>query len=189
MPNSVQSIVALAFLSMPSISGYSLGGMKSRREFGSNFLKTTASTFGSSTAFLGNPSLVSAAMPMVTVEEFEGILKESYKSVGVVEFGGIKGESAIVKLVDGTEFGISDLVESSTDPRSPLKLVASCKGYGVPTKFTYINSVLGAAPKRKKVYMNERLAEAAKKEEAKRLRIEEDEQARLKAVYEMEADI
>lgn len=161
-----------------------------RREVMNRFMGSVA--FGTSvTSFapvVAN-SADSANMQMVTVMEFEEILKDSYKSVAIVEFGGVKGENAVVKLIDGTEFGISDIVESSTDPRSPLKLVATCKGYDIPTKFTYLDGFLASSPKRKKVYMNDRLAEAAKKEELKRIRIQEDEQARLKALYEMENDI
>ena len=178
-------LLSIIGLTLSTVNGLSMGG---RREFGLNLVKTASSAIGIST-IIGSPIVANAAIPMVTVEEFEGILKESYKSVSLVEFGGSKGEEAIVKLIDGTEFGISNLVESSTDPRSPLKLVSTCKGYGIPTKFTYLDSFLSTAPKRKKIYMNERLAEAAKKEEEKKLRMQEDEQARLKALYEMESDI
>lgn len=149
---------------------------------------TSAQIFAISVASVAISIAPANAIPLVTVDEFESILKDSYKSVSLVEFTGVKGETAIVKLVDGTTFGISDLIESPTDPRSPLKLVATCKGYDVPTRFSYLDEVLSSSPKKKKkVYMNERVAEAAKKEEAKRLRIEEDEQARLKELYEMEA--
>mmetsp|Transcript_23999 Transcript_23999/g.36986 ORF Transcript_23999/g.36986 Transcript_23999/m.36986 type:complete len:202 (-) Transcript_23999:219-824(-) len=155
------------------------------------FLQNTSAqifTITAASAAVFTTSLPANAMSMVTVDEFETILKDSYKSVSSVEFSGVRGETATVKLVDGTTFGISDLIESPTDPRSPLKLVSTCKGYNIPTKFSYLDGVLSSSPKKKKkVYMNERVAEAAKKEEAKRLRIEEDEQARLKELYDMES--
>mmetsp|Transcript_9820 Transcript_9820/g.14728 ORF Transcript_9820/g.14728 Transcript_9820/m.14728 type:complete len:200 (-) Transcript_9820:219-818(-) len=160
-----------------------------RRAFLQN---TSAQIFAitAASAAVSTAPLPANAVPMVTVDEFETILKDSYKSVSSVEFSGVKGETVTVKLVDGTIFGISDLIESPTDPRSPLKLVSTCKGYNIPTKFSYLDGVLSSSPKKKKkVYMNERVAEAAKKEEAKRLRIEEDEQARLKELYDMESGL
>jgi len=42
------------------------------------------------------------------------------------------------QLHSGTAFTISDLVESSTDPRSPLKLVARCRLYKIPGKSAFV---------------------------------------------------
>ena len=180
--NGIRGSGAIDYKMSSSISSE---GNRSRRTFLSKVIGiSTASIFGT----ISPSSAWAADLPMVTLREFEDILKDSYKSVAIVELGGIKGEIVTVKLVDGTEFGISDIIDSPTDPRSPLKLVSTCKGYGIPTKFTYLDGFLDTSPKRKKVYMNNRLAEAAVKEEAKKKRMEEDEQARLKALFEMESD-
>ena len=74
---------------------------------------------------------VANAIPGVTVAEFDTILKTSAKSVQLVQFSGPKSENAVVTLIDSTQFIITDLFESSTDPRSPLKLLATCRSYGV----------------------------------------------------------
>ena len=74
---------------------------------------------------------VATAIPGVTVAEFDTILKTSAKSVQLVQFSGPKSENAVVTLIDSTQFIITDLFESSTDPRSPLKLLATCRSYGV----------------------------------------------------------
>jgi len=136
---------------------------------------------------LSNPSL-SFAEASVTTEEFEKILKDSYRSIQLVEFSGSKSETCNVKLIDGTTFSISDLVESPVDPRSPLKLQALCRGYNVPTKNLGLESALVSTPKRKKVYMNSRVQEAASKEAAKRERLRLDEEERLRALYLMEEE-
>ena len=90
----------------------------------------------------------------------------------------------------GTAFTISDLVESSTDPRSPLKLVARCRLYKIPVKNTGLISVLNAeisdSGKKKKSYMNPRVQEAEKKQQAMRERMAEDERDRLEELYNME---
>ena len=49
---------------------------------------------------------------MVTVDEFAIILRDSPLSVSVVEFSGPQSENVVVKLVDGTTFGIKDIVEA-----------------------------------------------------------------------------
>ena len=46
------------------------------------------------------------AVPMVSVDEFAIILRDSPLSVSVVEFSGPRSENVVVKLVDGTTFGI-----------------------------------------------------------------------------------
>ena len=66
-------------------------------------------------------------VPMLTTEEFFIIVRDSAKSIQRVDFSGPKSETVRVLLIDGTVFGISDVVESSTDPRSPLKVQAACR--------------------------------------------------------------
>lgn len=67
------------------------------------------------------------SMPMLTTDEFLIVLRDSAKAIQRVEFSGPKAETVVVRLVDGTAFGISDVVESPTDPRSPLKVQAACR--------------------------------------------------------------
>jgi hypothetical protein len=119
------------------------------------------------------------AIPMATVDEFALILRDSPLSVQVVEFSGPKAENVVVKLVDGTVFGIKDIFESSTDPRSPLKVAAACRESGVRTKFVDLEAVLSAAPKKKKMYTNQRVQEAQEKERERLERIRKDEEERL----------
>jgi len=128
-------------------------------------------------------------MASVTLDEFDLILKDSAKSVIGVELSGPKSETALVKLADGTTFSVSDLVESSTDPRSPLKLVALCRLYGIPVKNVGLLAALNSATSKRKVYMNPRVAEAAEKEKAKKLRMEQDERDRLAELYRMEGEV
>jgi len=142
------------------------------------------------------PAMANAgSIPSVTSSEFDTILKDSAKSILSVDLSGPKSETAIVKLVDGTAFTISDLVESSTDPRSPLKLVARCRLYKIPVKNTGLLSavsgdgaIITSSGKKKKSYSNPRVAEAERKEKAKRARMEEDERERLEELYRMEGN-
>jgi hypothetical protein len=133
-----------------------------------------------------NRPLPVVAIPMVKSQEFESILRDSGRSIQLVEFAGPKGETVTVRLVDGTTFGISDVIESPTDPRSPLKLSALCRQYKVPTKFLAFDSILANAPKKKKVYMNSIVQKAAEKEALKLERLKQDEAERLAALYEIE---
>lgn len=150
-----------------------------------------------SSTLLFFPNISNAAedstIPSVTSSEFDVILKDSAKSISIVELSGPKSETAIVKLVDGTTFTISDLVESSTDPRSPLKLVARCRLYKIPVKNTGLisavsgdGSTISKSGRKKKSYKNSRVQEAEKKEKAKRERMAEDERERLEELYKME---
>eukprot|EP00585_Thalassiosira_rotula_P003429 CAMPEP_0196145280 /NCGR_PEP_ID=MMETSP0910-20130528/19801_1 /TAXON_ID=49265 /ORGANISM="Thalassiosira rotula, Strain GSO102" /LENGTH=228 /DNA_ID=CAMNT_0041407195 /DNA_START=62 /DNA_END=748 /DNA_ORIENTATION=- len=163
-----------------------------RRTLLTNLLTTSTLLLTTTTTL---PTITSAAetIPSVTSSEFDVILKDSAKSILTVELSGPKSETALVKLVDGTIFTISDLVESSTDPRSPLKLVARCRLYKIPVKNTGLtsavsglNSVVSEGGKKKKNYMNPRVQEAEKKEKAKRERMAEDERERLEELYLME---
>jgi hypothetical protein len=118
---------------------------------------------------------------MVTTAEFQSILKDSSRSVSLVKFAGPQSTLVTVRLIDGTIFQISDVIESSTDPRSPLKLAADCRLYKVPTQFD-----LGITTTKRKIYSNAAVREAAEKEKIKQQRMQEDEQARLKALYEQQ---
>jgi hypothetical protein len=99
--------------------------------------------------------------------------------VSGVALSGPKLETAVVTLIDGTQFGISDIYESPTDPRSPLRLIATCRSYNVPTKSVALEdavlSLSSSGSKKKRVYMNERVRVAAEKEREKKLRLEQDE--------------
>jgi hypothetical protein len=106
----------------------------------------------------------------------------------VVEFAGPKGDIVTVRLVDGSAFAISDIIESSTDPRSPLKLAATLRGYKIPTKFTTFENALSSTPKKTKTYMNARVQEAAEKEKEKKEREARDEEERLTELYNMEEE-
>lgn len=147
------------------------------------FLTTAVATAGA--AFLTvRPAL--AAIPMVTTDEFNVILRDSARSIDVVEFSGGKSENVVVKLVDGTSFGIKDVIESPTDPRSPLKISAACRENKVPTRFLDLEAMLASAPKKKKAYTNPRVQEAERKEKEKALRMQQDEELRLAELARME---
>lgn len=123
----------------------------------------------------------------ITTAEFETLLKDSAKSVLQVEFSTPTSEKAEVTLIDGTTFQISDLLESPYDPRSPLKLAARCRDYNVKVKTQLQQVSLNAGGgTKKRVYMNDRVKEAARKEEEKRIRLIEDEEERLKEVAALE---
>lgn len=126
------------------------------------------------------------ALPMVTTDEFIVILRDSASSIRVVEFSGAQSDTVTVQLVDGTAFGIKDVVESSTDPRSPLKIAAICTANKIPTRFNNVQAALASAPRRTKVYSNARVLEAAEKEKEKRLRIEADEEIRIQELKQMQ---
>jgi len=125
---------------------------------------------------------------MVTASEFDIILRDSARSIDRVDFSGPRSETVTVRLVDGTAFGIKDVVESPSDPRSPLKIAAACKAYQVPYRFVDLEAALASGSTRqKKVYTNTRVLEAASKQQEKKARMEEDEvlrQAELAAMRE-----
>jgi len=140
----------------------------------------------------GMINVANAALPSVTVTEFETILKDSSRSVKTLEFYGAKSETGIVTLVDGTTFGISDLYESSTDPRSPLRLAATCRLYNVPTKNVGMSNALteltNPGSRKKKVYMNDNVRSAEVKNKEKALRMEEDERLRQEEIIAQAAE-
>ncbi|KAL7560574.1 hypothetical protein ACA910_001439 [Epithemia clementina (nom. ined.)] len=125
-------------------------------------------------------------LPLITTQEFGILLRESAQAIQVVEFSGPKSETVIVQLVDGTAFGLSDVVESPVDPRSPLKVAAMCRENRVPAKFVFLEAALKSAPKKNVLYTNERVLEAAEKEKEKQARMQQDETERLAQLYRMQ---
>lgn len=157
------------------------GRVMDRRSFG---MWGGAAILGSSAVMKPAPAL---AMPSVTVKEFETLLRDASKSITLVELSGPKSETVVVTLVDGTQFSISDVVESATDPRSPLKVVATCRSYGVKTSFTSLKESLAKTTSTKrKLYRNAQVLKAAELEEAKQKRMYDDEQERLKEIFEQQ---
>lgn len=77
-------------------------------------------------------------------------------------------------------------MESSTDPRSPLKLSAACRESGVKTKFVDLEAMLASNPNKKKMYTNQRVRDAQEKEKERLERIRQDEEQRLAQLAEME---
>ena len=126
------------------------------------------------------------AIPMASIDEFNTILTDSPLSVRVVEFSGPRSDNVVVKLVDGTVFGLKDIIESSTDPRSPLKVAALCREANVKTKFVDLEAMLAGSPKKKKMYTNERVQKAYELQAAQKERIRQDELDRLRQVAIME---
>ena len=81
-------------------------------------------------------------IPMITLDEFLIILRDSARSIQRVEFSGPKAETIRVRLIDGTSFGISDIIESPTDPRSPLKVQAACRESKGTCPFMFVHFLL-----------------------------------------------
>lgn len=127
-----------------------------------------------------------SAIPMLKTSEFEVIMRDSPYSIQVVEFSGPKSETVTVRLVDGTSFGIKDVVESSIDPRSPLKIAATCRENQVKTRFVDLESFLSTTPKKKTLYTNERVQVAQQKEREKAERLRKDEEERLEALRRLD---
>ena len=145
-----------------------------------------ATTFAATATGLFSFQQSAMAIPMASVEEFASILRDSPLSVDVVEFSGPRSETVVVKLLDGTVFGIKDIIESPSDPRSPLKLKAICRDANVRTRFPELEAVLAAAPKKKKLYTNERVQKAYELQAAQKERIRLDELDRLAQVEAQE---
>ena len=131
--------------------------------------------------------LSAQAIPMISTSEFETILRQSGRSIARVEFSGPKNENVQVVLADSTRFGLNDVIESSVDPRSPLKIAAMCREAGVPTSFVDWEALLASTPRRK-MYSNSRVQEAAVREREKNARIAQDEEERLAALAQMERE-
>mmetsp|Transcript_19329 Transcript_19329/g.53888 ORF Transcript_19329/g.53888 Transcript_19329/m.53888 type:complete len:250 (+) Transcript_19329:212-961(+) len=145
-----------------------------------NFL---ASSFAAAATGLFSFRQSASAIPMASVDEFDSILRDSPLSVQIVEFSGPRSESVTVKLVDGTVFGIKGIIESPTDPRSPLKVAAACREANVKTRFVDLEAMLaGATTKKKKLYTNERVQKAYELQAAQKERMRQDELERLRQV-------
>lgn len=158
----------------------------SRRTFWrSGALKAVAFCTTTTVIMTAKVQPASARMPMVSTEEFTTITRDSSRSIERVEFSGPKSENVVVRLVDGTAFGIRDVVESSTDPRSPLKIAALCNANQIPYKFVDLEAVLAATPRKKKVYANSRVLEAAERQKEKVVRMQQDEELRQEELAEM----
>lgn len=180
-----QETVAFTSSSLPAKYATSSSTLNaSRRSFVSQAIVGSMCVAAATTALVP-PAL---AIPSVTVNEFEQILKNSARSINVVEFSGPKGDIVTVKLADGTTFGISDIIESPTDPRSPLKLLATLRSYKVPCKFMTLENALSTSKTKRKSFANERVQLAAEKEREKAQRIAEDEAERQAELYKMEQE-
>ena len=156
----------------------------SRRSFFSQAIVASGAFVAATTVF-APPSL---AIPSVTVSEFEQIVRNSARSVQIVEFAGPKGDIVTVRLVDGTSFGLSDVIESATDPRSPLKLLATLRSYKIPTKFMTLENALSNTKTKRKNYSNERVQLAAEKEKEKAERLAQDAAEREAELYRMKEE-
>jgi hypothetical protein len=152
-----------------------------------SFLGSTISGIASTATLLALSSAPAVAMPMVSTEEFSTIIRDSARSIEMVEFSGPKSETVVVVLVDGTNFRINDVIESPTDPRSPLKIAAICKANQIPYRFLNIESMLNATPRKKKMYTNARVLEAAEKQKEKEIRMQQDEALRQEELREMQS--
>ncbi|GAX26804.1 hypothetical protein FisN_9Lh073 [Fistulifera solaris] len=128
------------------------------------------------------------AIPMVTINEFRTILRDSARSIARVEFSGPRQETVTVVLQDGTTFGISDVIDSSVDPRSPLQVQAMCRENDVPVKFTELEALLQGKG-RGKLYTNERVQQANLKEQERLARMAQDEVERQDALKRMEGQL
>lgn len=180
-----QETIAFTSSSLPAKHATSSSTLNaSRRSFVSQAIVGSMCVAAATTALVP-PAL---AIPSVTVNEFEQILKNSARSINVVEFSGPKGDIVTVKLADGTTFGISDIIESPTDPRSPLKLLATLRSYKVPCKFMTLENALSTSKTKRKSFANERVQLAAEKEREKAQRIAEDEAERQAELYKMEQE-
>jgi hypothetical protein len=172
-------LVVVDCLVHPALSSSSLasGGRTRRSFFGSAMTGIALLTLTPPPAF---------SIPMVSTDEFNSIIRDSARSIQMVEFSGPKSESVVVILIDGTNFGIGDVIESSTDPRSPLKIAAMCKANQIPYKFVNFESMLNATPRKKKMYTNARVLEAAEKQKDKAIRMQQDEELRQQELKEMQ---
>jgi hypothetical protein len=122
-------------------------------------------------------------IPMITMDQFiNTVIRDSASSIRSIEFSGPQSETVRIILQDDSVFGISDVIESPTDPRSPLKLVAVAKANGIPVRFVNLESIV---VRNKAVYANERVQAAFVKEQEKAQRMQADEEWRLLEVARM----
>lgn len=162
--------------------------------FLATFQETTSFHASSRRSFISQSTATAAllwtaqpahAIPMVTIEEFRTILRDNARSISRVEFSGPRQETVVVLLQDGTTFGISNVVDSPVDPRSPLQVQAMCRENDVPVKFTELEALLRGKG-RGKLYTNERVQQANLKEQEKLARMAQDEVERQEALKRME---
>lgn len=120
---------------------------------------------------------------MITMNQFiTTVLRDSASSIRQMEFSGPQSETVRIILQDNSVFGISDVIESPTDPRSPLKLAAAAKANGIPVRFVNLEALL---TRNKAIYTNERVQAAAVKEQEKARRMQADEELRLMEMANM----
>lgn len=151
----------------------------SRRTFLASMASTSFATIlGFTQSPMPSAAEGSGKLPMITTDEFLLVLRDSSRSIAQVDI--YNNARVVVRLLDGTAFGLSDVVESSTDPRSTLKVAALCREYKVPCKFVDIEAaLLNTASTKRKNYANSRVQEAATREKEKLERMQRDEEARL----------
>eukprot|EP00534_Pseudo-nitzschia_fraudulenta_P001278 CAMPEP_0201116384 /NCGR_PEP_ID=MMETSP0850-20130426/691_1 /ASSEMBLY_ACC=CAM_ASM_000622 /TAXON_ID=183588 /ORGANISM="Pseudo-nitzschia fraudulenta, Strain WWA7" /LENGTH=224 /DNA_ID=CAMNT_0047380455 /DNA_START=68 /DNA_END=742 /DNA_ORIENTATION=- len=182
-PLSSKATTRELFRSIPLMMGSSENGGDVSNDQRRKFLATSCAAAATGLFSFRQSAM---AIPMASVDEFNTILRDSPLSVQIVEFSGPRSETVVVKLLDGTVFGIKDIIESPSDPRSPLKVVASCREANVKTKFVDLEAILAGSPKKKKMYTNERVQKAYELQQAQKERIRLDELDRLAQVEAQE---
>lgn len=164
--------VTIAALYLRSIHGWTISrrsAISAITAAGSPFLSL------SRPAVLAAPADDTTSVPMITTNQFvDTVLRNSASSIRVVEFSGPKSETVRVVLQDDSVFGISDIIESPTDPRSPLKVAAAAKANGIPIRFLNFENLTTKKP----VYSNSRVQAAEALEQEKRARMQADEDLR-----------
>lgn len=174
-------IVAL-FIIICIQPGHSLTSPSSNRR---HFLSQSSATATALLLFTSVPP-AAHAIPMVTIEEFRSILRDNARSIARVEFSGPRQETVTVFLQDGTTtFGISNVVDSPVDPRSPLQVQAMCRDNNVQVQFTQLEALLKGKG-RGKLYTNERVQQANIKQQEKVERMAQDEVERQDALKRMQ---
>jgi hypothetical protein len=182
-PETTRSLIGIGMEAVPS----------SRRTFVSTSLTSAialaiTSVVPSQAAVAATTSSSSEAssIPMITTDEFLIVLRDSSRSIARVDI--YNDARVTVRLLDGTSFGIKDVVESSTDPRSSLKIAAVCRENKVPFQYVDLQSALTAATTKRKNYANSRVQEAAVREQERLARMQQDEDQRLAVLQKMKQD-
>jgi hypothetical protein len=181
-PETTRSLIGIGMEAVPS----------SRRTFVSTSL--TAAIALASTSVVPSQAAMAAtassseasSIPMITTDEFLIVLRDSSRSIARVDI--YNDARVTVRLLDGTSFGIKDVVESSTDPRSSLKIAAVCRENKVPFQYVDLQSALTAATTKRKNYANSRVQEAAVREQERLARMQQDEDERLAELQKMKQD-
>ncbi|GKZ00433.1 hypothetical protein MPSEU_000995900 [Mayamaea pseudoterrestris] len=180
------SVTSALIPNVPELTQRTSQQIASRRAFvsasilGISLAPSVTSTPSSATAATSD-----ASIPMLTTDEFMLVLRDSSRSIAQVEI--FNGARVVVRLLDGTAFGINDVVESSTDPRSVLKIAALCREYKVPCKFVDIQAaLLNTSTTKRKNYANSRVQEANVREKERLERMQKDEDERLLELQQMQ---